>query len=68
MEIRSIGKYLAGLILDRSSAPVDVWSVVIMSELLLGWTLENPKQEISTVMKAMSKRWGNWSWIAFVDI
>ena len=68
MEIPGIGKYSAGLILGRSSAPVDVWSVVILSELLLGRTPENPRQEISTVIKAMSERWGEWSWMAFVYI
>jgi 3-methyladenine DNA glycosylase/8-oxoguanine DNA glycosylase len=68
MGIPGIGKYSAGLILGRSSAPVDVWSVVIMSELLLGRTPENPRQEIRTVTEAMSERWGEWSWMAFVYI
>jgi 3-methyladenine DNA glycosylase/8-oxoguanine DNA glycosylase len=68
MQIPGIGKYTAGLILGRSPAPVDVWSVVIISELLLGRTPENPRQEIGTVTKAMSERWGEWSWMAFVYI
>ena len=34
--IPGIGGYSAGIIYGRSSVPLDVWSVVIMSELLLG--------------------------------
>ncbi|MGA7075801.1 MAG: hypothetical protein WBZ42_04560 [Halobacteriota archaeon] len=68
MGIPGIGKYSAGLILGRSSAPVDVWSVVIMSELLLGRTPENSRQEIGMVTEAMNERWGEWSWMAFVYI
>jgi 3-methyladenine DNA glycosylase/8-oxoguanine DNA glycosylase len=68
MQIPGIGRYSAGLILGRSSAPIDVWSVVIMSELLLGRTPENPRREISEVIQAMSERWGEWSWMAFVYI
>ncbi len=68
MGIPGIGKYSAGLIIGRSYAPVDVWSVVILSELLLGRTPQNPRQEISTVIKAMSERWGKWSGMAFVYI
>lgn len=68
MEIPGIGRYSAGLILGRSSAPIDVWSVVIMSELLIGRTPENPRQEINEVTKAMSDRWGEWSWMSFVYV
>jgi len=68
MEIPGIGPYSARLILGRSSAPIDVWSVVILSELLLGRTPKHPRQEISDVTNAMNGRWGEWSWIAFVYI
>jgi hypothetical protein len=37
-----------------------------MSELLVGRTPKNPRQEISEVTKAMSERWGEWSWMSFV--
>jgi len=68
IEIPGIGPYSARLILGRSSAPVDVWSVVILSELLLGRTPKHPRKEIEDVTKAMIDRWGDWSWIAFVYI
>jgi DNA-3-methyladenine glycosylase II len=68
MKIPGIGEYSANLILGRSSAPIDVWSVVIMSELLCGKTPENPRQEIGKVFAAMNERWGEWSWMAFVYI
>jgi DNA-3-methyladenine glycosylase II len=68
MEIPGIGTYSARLILGRSSAPIDIWSVVILSELLLGRTPKHPRQEIGEVTKAMNDRWGKWSWIAFVYI
>jgi DNA-3-methyladenine glycosylase II len=68
MEIPGIGRYSAGLIIGRSSVPVDVWSVVIMSELLLGRAPANPRQEINEVTRAVRERWGQWSWMAFVYI
>ena len=68
MEIPGIGSYSARLILGRGSAPVDVWSVVILSELLLGRTPKHPRKEIEDVTNAMIDRWGEWSWIAFVYI
>lgn len=68
MKIPGIGAYSANLILGRSSAPVDVWNAVIMSELLFGKTPKNPRQEISKVIGAMNERWGEWSWMAFVYI
>ena len=68
MAIPGIGRYSAGLIIGRSSVPVDVWSVVIMSELLLGRAPKNPRQEINEVTRAVNERWGKWSWMAFVYI
>ena len=68
MEIPGIGRYSAGLIIGRSSVPVDVWSVVIMSELLLGRAPVTPRQEINEVTRAVRERWGRWSWMAFVYI
>jgi DNA-3-methyladenine glycosylase II len=68
MEIPGIGRYSAGLIIGRSSVPVDVWSVVIMSELLFGRAPVNPRQEIDEVTRAVRERWGQWSWMAFVYI
>jgi len=68
LEIPGIGKYSAGIILGRSSAPLDVWSVVFMSELLLKRTPEKPREEIDEVTNVMKKHWGEWSWMAFVYI
>ncbi|MGZ8932971.1 MAG: hypothetical protein ACXW06_06820 [Halobacteriota archaeon] len=47
---------------------MDVWSVVILSELLLARTPKHPRKEIEDVKKAMTDRWGEWSWVAFVYI
>jgi DNA-3-methyladenine glycosylase II len=68
MEIPGIGRYSASLILGRSSAPLDVWSVVIMSELVLGRTPTNPRLEIGEVAAQIDKRWGKWGWVAFVYV
>lgn len=67
-EIPGIGEYSAGLIVGQSSVPLDVWSVVIMSELLLGCEPKNPRQEIKAVTQAMYSRWGEWAWMAFVYV
>jgi DNA-3-methyladenine glycosylase II len=67
-EIPGIGEYSAGIVMGRSSAPIDSWSVVIMSELLLGKTPEKPRQDIDAVNKLLKERWGKWGWLAFVYV
>ena len=66
--IPGIGGYSAGIIYGRSSVPLDVWSVVVMSELLLGRTPENPRREIESVTQKVKERWGKWGWLAFVYV
>jgi 3-methyladenine DNA glycosylase/8-oxoguanine DNA glycosylase len=66
--IPGIGGYSAGIIYGRSSVPLDVWSVVVMSELLLGRTPENPRREIESVIQKVKERWGKWGWLAFVYV
>jgi len=68
MEIPGIGTYSAGLIVGQGSVPLDVWSVVIMSELLLGREPKHPRQEINVVTQAVRGRWGKWAWMAFVYV
>jgi DNA-3-methyladenine glycosylase II len=67
-EIYGVGDYSAGIVLGRSSLPLDVWSVVIMSELFLGRTPENPRGEIDAVLDTLTRRWGKWRWFAFVYV
>jgi 3-methyladenine DNA glycosylase/8-oxoguanine DNA glycosylase len=66
MEIPGVGPYSAGIILG--TFPLDTWSVVIFSELFLGRTPENPRQEIDEVASRLTERWGEWRWFAFVYI
>ncbi len=68
LEIPGIGKYSAGIIYGRTSLPVDAWSVVILSEIVLGRTPENPRQDINTVISRINDLWGKWSFFAFVYI
>jgi 3-methyladenine DNA glycosylase/8-oxoguanine DNA glycosylase len=63
-EIPGVGPYSAGIILG--TFPIDVWSVVIFSELFLGRTPEDPRGEIPEVVSRLTKRWGKWRWFAFV--
>jgi 3-methyladenine DNA glycosylase/8-oxoguanine DNA glycosylase len=65
--IPGIGQYSAGIVLGRY-APIDAWSVIVMSELLLGRTPEKPREEIGRVAELIEKRWGKWSWWAFAYI
>jgi len=58
MEIPGIGKYSAGIIHGQVSLPVDAWSVVVLSELVLGRTPENPRQDISSVISRLTELWG----------
>jgi 3-methyladenine DNA glycosylase/8-oxoguanine DNA glycosylase len=67
-EIPGIGEYSAGIVMGRSSAPIDAWSVVIMSELLLGRTPEKPRRDIDAMNALLKKRWGKWGWLAFVYV
>ncbi|MBI2868578.1 MAG: hypothetical protein HYX96_01985 [Chloroflexi bacterium] len=64
--IPGIGRYSAGIILGQAFVPLDVWSVVIMSELVQGRTPLNPRQEIDAVALKLKQRWGRWGWLAFV--
>jgi len=64
--IPGVGDYSAGIILGKTSLPLDVWSVVIMSELVLGRTPENPREAISGLISVLTERWGRWRWYAFV--
>ncbi len=65
--IPGIGQYSAGIVLGRY-APIDAWSVILMSELLLGQTPDKPREEIGRVSDLVEKRWGKWSWWAFAYI
>jgi hypothetical protein len=67
-EVPGVGEYSAGIVMGRSSAPIDAWSVIIMSELLHGKTPQKPRQDIDKINAAVQKRWGKWSWMAFVYI
>jgi 3-methyladenine DNA glycosylase/8-oxoguanine DNA glycosylase len=66
--IPGIGEYSAGIVMGRSDAPVDAWSVIIMSELLMGTTPEKPRQEIGGMNAMLKERWGKWAWLSFVYI
>ena len=66
-DIPGIGIYSAGIVLGRS-APIDSWSVILMSELLLGKTPGYPRQEIEEVTRVVEERWGKWSWYGFAYI
>jgi len=66
--IPGVGEYSAGIVYGKSSVPLDVWSVVVMSELLLGHTPENPRREIESVTAKLKERWGKWGWLAFAYV
>lgn len=65
--IPGIGEYSAGIVMARY-APIDAWSVIVMSELLLGKTPARPRAEIDSINELIRKRWGKWSWMAFAYI
>jgi 3-methyladenine DNA glycosylase/8-oxoguanine DNA glycosylase len=65
-QIPGVGPYSAGIILG--TFPLDVWSVVIFSELFLGRTPEDPRGEIPAVSSALATRFGEWRWFAFVYV
>jgi DNA-3-methyladenine glycosylase II len=64
--IPGIGPYSAAIILG--TLPVDVWSVVILSELFLHRTPKDPRKEIDEVVSLLTRRWGRWRWFAFVYV
>jgi 3-methyladenine DNA glycosylase/8-oxoguanine DNA glycosylase len=66
-EVPGIGDYSAGIVLTRY-APIDAWSVIVMSELLLGTTPSRPRADIDAINKIVAERWGKWSWMAFAYI
>ncbi len=66
--IPGIGAYASGIVLRRATAPIDAWSVILMSELLLGETPAKPRKEIDRINRLVQERWGEWSWMAFAYI
>ncbi|OFW59250.1 MAG: hypothetical protein A2W01_01205 [Candidatus Solincola sediminis] len=66
--IPGVGEYSAGIVVGRSSAPLDAWSVIIMSELLRGTTPDKPRQDIGAMNALIKERWGKWGWLSFVYI
>jgi 3-methyladenine DNA glycosylase/8-oxoguanine DNA glycosylase len=68
MTIPGIGEYSAGIILGRRDVPVDSWSVVILSELILGSSPKNGRGDIPALNELIKKRWGRWGWLAFAYI
>jgi 3-methyladenine DNA glycosylase/8-oxoguanine DNA glycosylase len=68
MTIPGIGEYSARIILARREVPLDSWSVVILSELILGRSPENGRSDIPALNKRIKKRWGRWGWLAFAYI
>lgn len=66
--IPGIGAYASGIVLRRATAPIDAWSVILMSELLLGKTPAKPRAEIESINKLVKECWGEWSWMAFAYI
>jgi DNA-3-methyladenine glycosylase II len=67
-QIPGIGEYSAGMIAERTAMPLDSWSVVIMSELVLKRTPSEPRREIGEVTTNLKQHWGRWGWLAFVYI
>jgi 3-methyladenine DNA glycosylase/8-oxoguanine DNA glycosylase len=68
MTIPGIGEYSAGIILGRRDVPLDSWSVIILSELILGSSPENGRSDIPALNELIKKRWGKWGWLAFAYI
>lgn len=66
-EVPGIGGYSSGIVLTHF-APIDSWSAIVMSELLLGKTPEKPRDEVASINELVAKRWGKWSWLAFAYI
>jgi len=66
--IPGIGAYASGIVLRRGTAPIDAWSVILLSELLLGETPKKPREEIEYINGLVKERWGQWSWMAFAYI
>jgi 3-methyladenine DNA glycosylase/8-oxoguanine DNA glycosylase len=65
-EIPGVGPYSAGIILG--TFPLDVWSVVIFSELFLGKTPESSRADIPDVVARLTGRFGKWRWLVFVYV
>ncbi len=65
-QIPGIGPYSAAIILG--TFPIDVWSVVVFSELFLGKSPAHPREAIDNVVSVLTHRWGTWRWFAFVYV
>jgi len=65
--IPGVGQYSAGIVLGRY-APIDAWSVIVMSELLLRAHSSEAQGRDQQDQQAHRQRWGRFSWLAFAYI
>jgi len=68
MELPGIGDYSADIINRPGGFPIDVWSASVFGKLFFGKEPENSREAVEIVKREGIRRWGNWSWMAFLYV
>jgi 3-methyladenine DNA glycosylase/8-oxoguanine DNA glycosylase len=68
MELPGIGDYAADIINPHAGFPIDAWSVDVFGALFFGKEPENRRDAIEEVKEEGIRRWGIWSWMAFLYV
>lgn len=68
LELPGIGDYSADILNPHGGFPVDVWSADIFGKLFYGRQPEGGRAAINEIKAEGIRRWGKWSWTAFVYV
>ncbi len=68
MELPGIGDYSSDIINPHGGFPIDVWSADVFGKLFYGREPKNGRDEIERIKAEGIRRWGKWSWLAFLYV
>ncbi len=67
LELPGIGDYSADILNPHGGFPIDVWSAAIFGKLFFGRETVG-RDDIEKIKAEGVRRWGRWSWLAFMYI
>lgn len=67
-ELPGIGEYSADIINPYGGFPIDVWSADIFGKLFYGKEPDNGRRMIERIKQEGIRRWGGWTYLAFVYV
>ncbi|MBM3120313.1 MAG: hypothetical protein FJ006_12360 [Chloroflexi bacterium] len=68
LELPGIGDYSADILNPHGGFPIDAWSVDVFGKLFYGEQLREGRAAIDKIKAEGIRRWGKWSWMAFLYV